>query len=50
MGGVGKSSVAARLVERLHASHLPVVCYGGLNEAVLLAALSEVLPQAHQIF
>lgn len=46
MGGLGKSSVAARLVDRLRETHQPVVCYGGLDETALIAALGAVFPEA----
>ena len=46
MGGLGKSSAAARLIERLRHTHTPVVCYGGLDENRLLNALRLVLPLA----
>ena len=47
MGGLGKSSAAARLVDRLRKTHEPVVCYGGLDETVLIGALGRSLsPQA----
>lgn len=46
MGGQGKSSAAARLVDRLRGSHQPVVCYGGLDEAALIGALAQAFPQA----
>ena len=39
MGGLGKSSVAVRLVDRLHPSFTPVIHYGGLDESSLLNAL-----------
>ena len=46
MGGLGKSSTAARLIDRLRSSHEAVVCYGGLDETVLVAALGKALPKA----
>lgn len=46
LGGLGKSSTAARLVDRLRASHEPVVCYGGLDDTVLLSALAKRFPEA----
>lgn len=44
MGGLGKSSAAARLVDRLRSSYEAVVCYGGLDETTLLSAIGKVLP------
>ena len=49
MGGLGKSSAAARLVDRLRPSHEPVVCYGGLDEMALIAALIKVVPTAKDL-
>lgn len=49
MGGLGKSSAAARLVDRLRNTHEPVVCYGGLDETVLLAAIGKALPHAQSL-
>ena len=49
MGGLGKSSAAARLIDRLRNSHEAVVCYGGLDETVLVAALGKALPKAQPL-
>jgi tetratricopeptide (TPR) repeat protein len=49
MGGLGKSSAAARLIDRLRNSHEAVVCYGGLDETVLVAALGKALPKAQSL-
>jgi tetratricopeptide (TPR) repeat protein len=50
MGGLGKSSTAARLVERLSATHLKAVHYGRLDEISLLASLRKALnPQVHTL-
>ena len=49
MGGLGKSSTAARLIDRLRNSHEAVVCYGGLDETVLVAALGKALPKAQSL-
>ncbi|WP_026154921.1 CHAT domain-containing protein [Thiolinea disciformis] len=43
MGGLGKSSTAARLVERLSNTHLKAVHYGRLDEVSLLNCLRRVL-------
>jgi tetratricopeptide (TPR) repeat protein len=40
IGGVGKSTIACRLLDRLGASYQPVVCYRDFDETVLLALLS----------
>ncbi|MBJ6611734.1 MAG: tetratricopeptide repeat protein [Candidatus Thiothrix moscowensis] len=49
MGGLGKSSTAARLVDRLRNSYTAVVCYGGLDETALVAAIGKVLPKAQSL-
>ena len=50
MGGLGKSSTAARLLERLSATHLKAVHYGRLDEISLLASLRKALnPQVHTL-
>lgn len=49
MGGLGKSSTAARLIDRLRNSHEAVVCYGGLDETALVAALGKALPKAQSL-
>ena len=49
MGGLGKSSAAARLVDRLKNRHEPIVCYGGLDETVLITALERALPEARSL-
>jgi hypothetical protein len=40
IGGVGKSTIACRLLDRLGTSYQPVVCYRDLDETVLLNFLS----------
>lgn len=50
MAGLGKSSTAARLLERLSATHIKVVHYGRLDEISLLASLRKALnPQVHTL-
>lgn len=49
MGGLGKSSVAARLVDRLVSSHKAIVNYGGLDETGLIASLGKVLSAAQSL-
>jgi len=50
MGGLGKSSTASRLVDRLNKSHKAVICYGRLDTTTLLSALNnaELTPQQKQ--
>ena len=49
MGGLGKSSAAARLLERLRASHKAVVWHGGLDEIELIRVLSDKIKSAGEI-
>lgn len=49
MGGLGKSSAAARLVDRLRDKFTLVVCYGGFDDTVLINALSKALPKAREL-
>ena len=50
MSGLGKSSTAARLVERLSSTHLKALHYGRLDEISLLNSLRRVLePKACEV-
>lgn len=50
MGGLGKSSTAARLVDRLTATHFKVVHYGRLDETSLLTSLGRALkPEVYRL-
>jgi tetratricopeptide (TPR) repeat protein len=49
MGGLGKSSAAARLLERLRATHKAVVWHGGLDEIELIRVLSDKVESAGEI-
>lgn len=46
MGGLGKSSLAARLCDRLLDSHVRAVWVGALDETALLGVLAEAAPDA----
>jgi hypothetical protein len=49
MGGLGKSSAAARLLERLRATNRAVVWHGGLDEIELIRVLSDKTESAGEI-
>ncbi|MFZ1344077.1 CHAT domain-containing protein [Thiothrix eikelboomii] len=50
MGGLGKSSTAARLLDRLTTTHFKVVHYGRLDETSLLTSLGRALkPEVYRL-